>query len=91
MENPADFGSKYWFVGEERGRVVGVDFNDVRVKVVETAVKIKRVDAVKYSIREYVISCSRHILWFQRGWVHVLEDGRSKCSESGNLQSRMGG
>ena len=75
-----DFGDKYQFVGEEGGRVIGVNFDDVRVIMMETAVKIKCVDSIEYSIGEYVVSCGGHILWFQRESVHVSENGRSKCS-----------
>ena len=86
-----DFGGKYRFIGEERGRVIGVDFDDVQIEVVETVVKIKQMDVLKNCVREYVISCGRHILWFQRGSEHASEDEISRCNESGSLQSRTGG
>ena len=91
MEEPADFRDEYWFIRKESGRVVGVNFNDVRVVMMETAVKIKRMDTIEYSIGEYVVSCGGHILSSRCGLVHALEDERSRCSESGNLRSRMGG
>ena len=62
MEEPADFGNEYWFIGEEGGRVVGVDFDDVWIVMMETAVKIERVDTIEYSIGEYVVSCGGHKL-----------------------------
>ena len=86
-----DFGDKYRFVGEEGGGVVRVDFDDVWIVMMKTAVKIECVDMIEYSIGEYVVSCGGHILLFQRGSVHASEDERSRCSESGNLRSRTGG
>ena len=62
MKEPADFGNEYWFVGEEGGRVVRVDFDDVRIVVVKTAMKIECVDAVEYGVGEDVVSRGGHTL-----------------------------
>ena len=70
MEEPADPGNEYRFIGEEGGGVVRVDFNDVRVVMMETAMEIKRVDSIEDSVGEYVVSRGGHILWIQRESVH---------------------
>ena len=62
MKVPTDFCYEYRFVGEESNGIERVNFDDVRIVVVETAMKIKHVDTIEYGIGEYVVSCSRHIL-----------------------------
>ena len=41
MKEPADFGDEYRFVGEKSNRVKGIDFDDIQIVVVKTAVKIE--------------------------------------------------
>ena len=62
MKDPTDFGYEYWFVGEEGDRIVRVDFDDVQIVVVKTAMEIKRVDAVEYGVGEDVVSRGGHTL-----------------------------
>jgi len=62
VEEPADFGDEYRFIGEEGDRIVRVDFDDVWVVVVKTAVKIECVDAVEYGVGEDVVSRGGHTL-----------------------------
>ena len=62
MKDPTDFGYEYWFVGEEGDGIVRVDFDNVWIVMVETAMKIERVDAVEYGIREDVVSRGGHTL-----------------------------
>ena len=62
MKDPTDFRYEYWFVGEEGDGIVRVDFDNVWIVMVETAMKIERVDAVEYGVGEDVVSRGGHTL-----------------------------
>ena len=81
MKEQADFSNKDWFVRENSDRVEAVDFDDVWIIVMEMAVKVQRLDAMKYQIREYVVIGSGHILWIRRGWEQASEGDDSRCNE----------
>ena len=48
MKEPADFSDKDRFIGEKSNRVKRINFYDIRIIVMKTAVKIERMDAVEY-------------------------------------------
>jgi len=62
VKEPADFSDKDRFIGEKSNRVKGIDFDDIQIVVVKTAMKIERVDAIEYSVGENVVSRGGHTL-----------------------------
>ena len=62
VKEPADFSDKDRFIGEKSNRVKGINFDDIRIIVVETAMKIECVDAIEYSAGENIVSRSGHTL-----------------------------
>ena len=62
MKVPTNFCYEYRFVGEEGNGVIRIDLDDVWIVVVETAMKIKCVNAVEYGVGEDVVSRGGHTL-----------------------------
>ena len=48
VKESVNFGNEDQFIGEKSDRVKRINFNDVRIIVMKTAVKIERMDAVEY-------------------------------------------